>query len=59
VYLVAKVDLDLQRLKLISTGGMPHVIPDVPIAVIHELVVVPSDRLQAGSTTFPPQQETS
>lgn len=41
VYMVVKVDHDLQWVKLVSTSGMQHVIPDVPIDVIHELVEAP------------------
>ena len=43
VYLVVNVDPVQQMANLISTGGMPHEIPDVPIDVIHELVEGPLD----------------
>jgi len=44
VYLVVNVDPVQQLVKLISTSGMPHEIPDVPIDAIHELVEGPPDR---------------
>jgi len=37
------VDPLSMRVRLLSTTGMSHVIPDVPIAAIHELVEVPPD----------------
>jgi hypothetical protein len=37
VYLVVSVDPVQRTVKLISTTGMPHEIPDVPIAAIHEV----------------------
>jgi hypothetical protein len=43
VYLVVNVDPLSMRVRLLSTTGMSHVIPDVPIAAIHELVEVPPD----------------
>jgi hypothetical protein len=44
VYLVVSVDPVRQIVKLTSTSGMPHEIPDVPIDVIRELVEGPPDR---------------
>jgi hypothetical protein len=43
VYLVVSVDPARQMVKLTSTSGMPHDIPNVPINVIHELVEGPPD----------------
>jgi hypothetical protein len=44
VYLVVSVDPIQQTVKLTSTSGMPHDIPNVPIDVIHEVVEGPTDR---------------
>ena len=44
VFLVVSVDPVQQIVKLTSTSGMPHEIPDVPIDVIHELIEGPPDR---------------
>lgn len=45
VYLVVEVDLDHQRVELLSTCGRIHLVPDVPFAAIHELVEEPPDYL--------------
>jgi hypothetical protein len=44
VFLVVSVDPVHKLVNLISTSGMPHEIPDVPIDVIHEVVDGPPDR---------------
>ena len=43
IYLVVNVDPVLQKVKLLSTSGMEHAIPDVPIDAIHELVEGPPE----------------
>lgn len=45
VYLVVSLDAIQQMVKLTSTTGMPHDIPNVPIDLIHEVVEEPPNRL--------------
>ena len=43
IYLVVSVDPVQQMVKLSSSTGLPHDIPNVPIDAIHELVEGPPD----------------
>ena len=45
VYLVVDVNLDRNVVELMSLNGSRHLVPDVPVAVIHELVEEPPDYL--------------
>jgi len=45
VYLVVDVDYDRKRVELLSMTGTQHLVPDVPITAIDELVEGPPDYL--------------
>jgi len=45
IYLVVDVDLDRGIVELLSIAGASHLVPDVPVASIHELVEEPPDYL--------------
>jgi hypothetical protein len=45
LYLVVDVDTDRKVVELISITGVQHLVPDVPITAIHELVEGPPDYL--------------